>query len=307
MQIGKGRWGTVYKAKDKKTGQLLALKIVATVENDIQVGIPKSLLREISFLKHLKHQNIVRLFDVIHTNASVVLVMEYLDQDLKKYMEAFPEGLSTSKTKSLMFQLLSAVNFCHLRRILHRDIKPQNILINSNEEVRLADFGLARSFGLPVSEYSAEVVSLSYRPPELFFGCTQYSVGVDMWGIGCLFAEMSNGAQLFAGASHTEEMIPLIFSTLSTPTLASWPSLRELPQFDQYQSFVTPPETLKTVCWRSLAPKLDSFGLDLLSRFLRYEPVSRIASDNALQHPFFYHMGESESHNHADSFAATKR
>ena len=158
-------------------------------------GIPSTAIREISLLKQLQHPNIVKLFDVIHTERKLTLVFEYLDQDLKKYIDSLNDSnnLDISIIKSFLYQLLLGINFCHQNRVLHRDLKPQNLLINLNGELKLADFGLARAFGIPVRNYTHEVVTLWYRSPDVLLGSRKYSTQVDMWSVGCIFAEMLNG------------------------------------------------------------------------------------------------------------------
>jgi len=160
-------------------------------------GIPSTAIREISLLKELQHPNIVRLYDVVHTDRRLTLVFEYLDQDLKKYLDICDGGLETAILKSFLYQLLCGVAFCHTHRVLHRDLKPQNLLINREGKLKLADFGLARAFGIPVRSYTHEVVTLWYRAPDVLMGSRTYSTPVDIWSIGCIFAEMATSRPLF--------------------------------------------------------------------------------------------------------------
>mmetsp|Transcript_27497 Transcript_27497/g.77043 ORF Transcript_27497/g.77043 Transcript_27497/m.77043 type:complete len:175 (-) Transcript_27497:1241-1765(-) len=146
-KIGEGTYGVVYKAKDRGSGELVALKKIRLEAED--EGIPSTAIREISILKELQHPNIVRLHDVIHTEKKLTLVFEYLDQDLKKYLDSCPDGADARMIKRALLQLLKGVAFCHDRRVLHRDLKPQNLLINKHGELKLADFGLARWDALP--------------------------------------------------------------------------------------------------------------------------------------------------------------
>ncbi|XP_059834211.1 cyclin-dependent-like kinase 5 isoform X5 [Hypanus sabinus] len=182
-------YGTVFKAKNKETHEIVALKRVRLDDDD--EGVPSSALREICLLKELKHKNIVRLHDVLHSDKKLTLVFEYCDQDLKKYFDSCTGDLDAEIVKSFMYQLLKGLAFCHSRNVLHRDLKPQNLLINRNGELKLADFGLARAFGIPVRCYSAEVVTLWYRPPDVLFGAKLYSTSIDMWSAGCIFAALS--------------------------------------------------------------------------------------------------------------------
>ena len=154
-----------------------------------------------------------RLYDVVHTERKLTLVFEYLDQDLKKYLDVCHGGLELPVMRSFLYQLIRGVAFCHQHRVLHRDLKPQNLLINREGELKLADFGLARAFGIPVRSYTHEVVTLWYRAPDVLMGSRRYSTPVDIWSIGCIFAEMSNGRPLFPGTSESHQL-SLIFRAL---------------------------------------------------------------------------------------------
>mmetsp|Transcript_59812 Transcript_59812/g.133259 ORF Transcript_59812/g.133259 Transcript_59812/m.133259 type:complete len:310 (-) Transcript_59812:619-1548(-) len=283
-KIGEGTYGVVYKAKNRLTGELVALKKIRLEAED--EGIPSTAIREISILKELQHPNIVRLHDVIHTEKKLTLVFEYLDQDLKKMLDETTEeggGLSPATLKVLLRQLLQGVAFCHDRRVLHRDLKPQNLLINKhNHELKLADFGLARAFGIPVRSYTHEVVTLWYRAPDVLMGSRKYSTPVDLWSVGCIFGEMSNGRPLFPGTSDSDQLTR-IFKVLGNPTEENWPSLSELPDYKD------PFRAEEGSGLESLLARLstDAPGLDLISRMLAYEPSRRISAKEALVHPYF--------------------
>jgi cyclin-dependent kinase len=178
--IGEGTYGLVYKAKNKKTNELVALKKIRLESED--EGTPSTAVREISILKQLQHPNIVQLQEVIHTESSLTLVFEFLDQDLKNFLDACGEkGIDDYTIKSFLYQLLQGIAYTHKHRILHRDLKPQNLLINMEGELKLADFGLARGIGLPIKKYTHEVVTLWYRPPDVLMGNTKYSTHIDIW------------------------------------------------------------------------------------------------------------------------------
>jgi len=186
-KLGEGTYGVVYQAKNKETGQIVALKRIRLDSED--EGVPCTAIREISLLKELQHKNIVCLYDVIHTEKKLTLVFEYLDQDLKKYIDDHGGFISKPTMKSFLNQLLDGVAFCHEKRVLHRDLKPQNLLINKKTgELKICDFGLARSSGIPVRSYSHEVVTLWYRAPDVLMGSRNYSTPIDIWSIGCIFA-----------------------------------------------------------------------------------------------------------------------
>lgn len=282
-KIGEGTYGVVYKAKDRVTGEIIALKKIRLEAED--EGIPSTAIREISLLKELQHPNIVRLYDVVHTERKLTLVFEFLDQDLKKYLDVCDTGLGVSILKSFLYQLLTGVAYCHHHRVLHRDLKPPNLLINREGQLKLADFGLARAFGIPVRSYTHEVVTLWYRAPDVLMGSRKYSTPVDIWSVGCIFAEMANGRPLVAGTSESDQL-DRIFRLLGTPQLADYPGIVELPDYSPDMPPYPPPRNgLAT-----LVPTLDADGIDLLQHMLQYDPARRITAQAALEHPFFYEM-----------------
>ncbi|CAH6776445.1 cyclin-dependent kinase 3 [Phodopus roborovskii] len=278
-KIGEGTYGVVYKAKNKETGQLVALKkIRLDAETE---GVPSTAIREISLLKELKHPNIVQLLDVAHREKKLYLVFELLTQDLKKYMDSTPTSqLPLHVVKSYLSQLLQGLNFCHCHRVIHRDLKPQNLLIDEFGAIKLADFGLARAFGVPMRTYTHEVVTLWYRAPEILLGSKFYSTAVDVWSTGCIFAEMVTGKPLFPGDSEIDQLFR-IFRTLGTPSEAIWPGVSRMPDFQS--SF--PRWTRKGL--EEIVPSLGPEGKDLLLHFLQYDPSQRISAKTALAHPYF--------------------
>ncbi|KAK1653579.1 hypothetical protein QYE76_071384 [Lolium multiflorum] len=279
-KIGEGTYGVVYRARDRVTNETIALKKIRLEQED--EGVPSTAIREISLLKEMQHGNIVKLHDVIHSEKRIWLVFEYLDLDLKKFMDSSPEfAKSPALIKSYLYQILRGVAYCHSHRVLHRDLKPQNLLIDRRTNaLKLADFGLARAFGIPVRTFTHEVVTLWYRAPEILLGARQYSTPVDVWSVGCIFAEMVNQKPLFPGDSEIDELFK-IFRVLGTPTEQTWPGVSSLPDyksaFPKWQA-----EELATV-----VPNLGSVGLDLLSKMLRFEPSKRITARQALEHEYF--------------------
>lgn len=153
---------TIMKGRSRTTNEIVALK---EIHLDAEEGTPSTAIREISLMKELKHVNIVRLYDVIHTETKLVLIFEYCERDLKKYMDVHGErgALDPVTVRSFMYQLLKGTAFCHENRVLHRDLKPQNLLINRKGELKLGDFGLARAFGVPVNTFSNEVSHAAIR------------------------------------------------------------------------------------------------------------------------------------------------
>lgn len=281
-KIGEGTYGVVYKAKDRVTGEIIALKKIRLEAED--EGIPSTAIREISLLKELQHPNIVRLYDVVHTEQKLTLVFEFLDQDLKKYLDVNDKGLELPILKSFLFQLLTGVAYCHHHRVLHRDLKPPNLLINREGQLKLADFGLARAFGIPVRSYTHEVVTLWYRAPDILMASRKYSTPVDIWSVGCIFAEMSNGRPLFSGTSEADQL-DKIFRLLGT--VKEYPGLDELPEYSKDLMPQYPPPRNGI---GSLVPTLNKEGVDLLSQMLQYDPAQRITAQKALEHPFFFDL-----------------
>lgn len=276
-KIGEGTYGVVYKAKDKRNnGKIVALKKIRLATQD--EGVPSTAIREISLLKELsQHRNIVSLLDVVHVDHKLWLVFEFLDQDLKRYLDDVPNLLKLALVKSYTYQLIKGVAFCHAHRVLHRDLKPQNLLIDRNGALKLADFGLARAFGVPVRPYTHEVVTLWYRAPEILLGSQQYSTPVDVWSIGCIFAEIASKEPLFTGDSEIDQLYK-IFQLMGTPTEKTWPGVTKLQDY----SAVFPK-------WQrcEFDLPLPPDGIDLLEKMLCYDPAKRISAKQALQHPFF--------------------
>eukprot|EP00817_Percolomonadidae_sp_ATCC50343_P005078 CAMPEP_0117430118 /NCGR_PEP_ID=MMETSP0758-20121206/9625_1 /TAXON_ID=63605 /ORGANISM="Percolomonas cosmopolitus, Strain AE-1 (ATCC 50343)" /LENGTH=187 /DNA_ID=CAMNT_0005217753 /DNA_START=317 /DNA_END=880 /DNA_ORIENTATION=+ len=179
-----------------------------------------------------------------------------------------------------MYQMIKGLDFCHKRRTLHRDLKPQNILVNDKGDIKLADFGLARAFNVPIRTYTHEVVTLWYRAPEILMGQRQYSIPVDMWAMGCIFAELINLQAFFPGDSEYDELMK-IFQKLGTPTENNWPGVGQL------QGFRTDFPNWKGNNVDYYVKGFDPQGVDLLCKMLVYIPQDRISAKDALNHPYF--------------------
>ncbi|KID92851.1 Cell division control protein [Metarhizium guizhouense ARSEF 977] len=312
-KVGEGTYGVVYKARDlANSGRIVALKKIRLEAED--EGVPSTAIREISLLKELRDPNIVRLFNIVHSDGhKLYLVFEFVDLDLKRYMEALPVsdggrgkalpegssatimqlGLGEVVVRKFMMQLCEGIKYCHSRRVLHRDLKPQNLLIDKEGNLKLADFGLARAFGVPLRTYTHEVVTLWYRAPEILLGGRQYSTGVDMWSVGCIFAEMCTRKPLFPGDSEIDEIFKIFRQVAlllrSTPEIYSqnmkheevWPGVTSYPDFKS--SF----PKWKRDYRQPLCQNLDQKGLELLEMMLVYDPAGRISAKQACNHPYF--------------------
>ncbi|KAL7752944.1 cyclin-dependent kinase 5 [Sorochytrium milnesiophthora] len=317
-KLGEGTYGIVYKAQNRETGDIVALKRIR-LDNE-EEGVPCTAIREISLLKELKHINIVRLHDVLHTDKKLTLVFEFLDSDLKKYMDACGGDIDPTVIKQFMYQLLKGIAYCHEHRVLHRDLKPQNLLISKRGELKLGDFGLARAFGIPVRTYSHEVVTLWYRAPDVLMGSRQYSTSIDIWSIGCIFAEMAMGRPLFSGSSTRDQLVR-IFKILGVPSEESWPAFSTLPEFKpdllpslanaiagnmgDYAPGTALAEQLQHgIGLANVVPADKIFGesgLKLLKVLLEYQPEKRVSADAALGYNYFDDMQMRDGANNASS------
>uniref|UniRef100_A0A7N5ZPP5 cyclin-dependent kinase n=1 Tax=Anabas testudineus TaxID=64144 RepID=A0A7N5ZPP5_ANATE len=281
-KLGEGTYATVYKGRSKLTENLVALKEIRLEHEE---GAPCTAIREVSLLKDLKHANIVTLHDIIHTQKSLTLVFEYLDKDMKQYLDDCGNMIHDHNVKLFLFQLLRGLSYCHRRKVLHRDLKPQNLLINERGELKLADFGLARAKSIPTKTYSNEVVTLWYRPPDILLGSTDYSTHIDMWGVGCIFYEMATGRPLFPG-STVEEELHFIFKLLGTPTEQSWPGISSNEEFMTYNYPQYRAETLS-----NHTPRYTALYSVPHTGTLQYYRRKRISAEESMKHHYFTNLG----------------
>lgn len=286
-KIGEGTYGVVYKARDRALNEIVALKkIRLEAENE---GIPSTAIREIALLKQLANNHVIRLFDVIHTDKQLTLVFEYMDEDLKHFLDNQDGPLPLNTVQSLTYQLLLGINYCHVHGVLHRDLKPQNLLINSQNVLKLADFGLARSFGIHVRSFTPEVVTLWYRAPDVLLGSNKYGPGLDTWSIGAIFAEIATLVPLFPGQSE-EDQLAKIFETLGSPTEETFPQLASLPHYNKFAPFAEYYGKDLSECLTTL----DAAGLDLIYALLAYDPKRRLTTEEALNHEFFENLDRTQ-------------
>ena len=309
--IGEGTYGSVFLARDP-TGELVALK---KIRKEKKEGFPITAIREIKILKRVDHVNIVRLKDVVssHTyipssgsdsgvgtgsrqfkEGDVFMIFEFCDHDLTGLLES-RVTLTLPQLTYYLYSILQGLYYLHRHKIIHRDIKGANILISNNGAVKIADFGLARI--MTRGGYTNRVVTLWYRAPELLLGMSEYDAKIDIWAVGCLFAELlCKGAVLFPGNNSDLDQLHRIYEYCGTPDEKTWPAVTKLKYYAQFT-----PEKRE----RRLRPLFESrmrsgnYGslitakaIDLLDRMLQLNPAERISAKDALDHDFFYEEGK---------------
>lgn len=250
---------------------------------DLEEGTPSTAIREVSLMKELRHTNIVSLQDVIHGENKLMLVFEFMDKgDLRRYLDTHgnQNGLNPAIIKSFMHQLLCGLNYCHTNKVMHRDLKPQNLLISSSGRLKIADFGLARAFGIPGNTYSNEVVTLWYRAPDILLGSKSYTTSIDIWSSGCIMAEMYTGRPLFTGSTNENQLFR-VFHVMGTPSECSWPGISHYPAYNP-NFRIYPTQELGVIL-----PRINPAGIDILQRMLQLRPGLRISAADGLRHPFF--------------------
>jgi cyclin-dependent kinase 12/13 len=216
-QIGEGTYGQVYMAKEIKTGEIVALKKIR-MDNERE-GFPITAIREIKILKKLHHENVIHLKEIVTSpgrdrddqgkpdnnkyKGGIYMVFEYMDHDLTGLADRPGLRFTVPQIKCYMKQLLTGLHYCHVNQVLHRDIKGSNLLIDNEGNLKLADFGLARSYSHDhTGNLTNRVITLWYRPPELLLGATKYGPAIDMWSVGCIFAELLNGKPILPGKTE---------------------------------------------------------------------------------------------------------
>eukprot|EP01135_Chromosphaera_perkinsii_P001686 Nk52_evm63s208 gene=Nk52_evmTU63s208 len=299
-QIGEGTYGQVYKAEDKFTGEIVALKKVR-MENDKE-GFPITAIREMKILKNLKHENIVELKEIVtdivadksaesncgskeNDKGSIFMVFEYVDHDLTGLLGSGLISLSNEQVKWIEYQLMRAISHAHEHKILHRDIKGSNMLLTNEGKLKLADFGLARIYHDRRRQYTNRVITLWYRPPELLLGETFYGPEVDMWGAGCILAELYLQKPLFPGRDEASQ-IDLIWKLCGSPDHTSWEFCEKLPWFGALKPKKRYPRRLK----EELVGRIPADALDLIDKCLTFDPAARLTAQNALEHDFFFQV-----------------
>uniref|UniRef100_A0A8C1UJR5 cyclin-dependent kinase n=1 Tax=Cyprinus carpio TaxID=7962 RepID=A0A8C1UJR5_CYPCA len=281
-RIEEGTYGVVYRAKDKKTDEIVALKRLKMEKE--KEGFPITSLREINTILKAQHPNIVTVREIVvgSNMDKIYIVMNYVEHDLKSLMETMKQPFLPGEVKTLMIQLLRGVRHLHDNWILHRDLKTSNLLLSHKGILKIGDFGLAREYGSPLKPYTPVVVTLWYRSPDLLLGAKEYSTAVDMWSVGCIFGELLTQKPLFPGKSEIDQ-INKVFKDLGSPSEKIWPGYSELPAVKKMTFTEYPYNNLR----KRFGALLSDQGFDLMNKFLTYCPAKRISADEALKHEYF--------------------
>ena len=245
-------------------------------------GLPAFVVREVALLRNFEHPNVVRLLDVHVGRYDIQMVFEFHPADLHMVLKQSSGRMSIEKVRQYSANILDGLHACHTNQLLHRDIKPLNILLSAEGILKIADFGLARACDHQ-QPLTLEVVTLWYRSPELLLGATRYGFEVDCWSAGCVIAEMCTGRPLFPGGAQTDTLLQ-IFQLLGTPSCTNWPQGTQLQHFrDRYPKWAG--TGLKPIL--DVRPELyPREGHELLSGLLCLQPDRRLSSRQARRHQF---------------------
>ncbi|CAG0916068.1 unnamed protein product [Notodromas monacha] len=283
-KLGEGTYGVVYKARDRSTNEIVAMKrIKISKPSD---GLPVHALREIALLlKYSQHTNIVNVREVVINSKCLhifFMVMEYCDDDLCNIVGELRRPLPEKQVKFVLQQLLSGLAYLHRHFIVHRDVKLSNLLMSGAGVIKLADFGLARKYCMPAeAELTPGVVTRYYRAPEILFGAKTQTTAVDMWATACVFGELLLNGPILPGKSDAHQ-VELIIELLGTPSEAIWPGMSNLPAMTNFKLASQPYNNLKSVL-----PRLSDSGLRLLNLLFMYDPVKRGTAEDALASGYF--------------------
>lgn len=285
-KLGEGTYAIVFLGHLRaRPSTLVAIKKIK-VQKEYTEGMAPDAVRELKHLQELHHPNIISLLSVFSSkDQNLNLVLEYLplgdlemlirDTDRVRY--------GAPDIKAWMGMLTRAVWFCHENFVLHRDIKPNNLLIAADGDVKLADFGLARSFADPHQNMTANVITRWYRPPELLFGARHYGGAVDVWSVGTVFAELVMRAPYLPGANELDQ-VKLICEAVGTPNDDNWPGVTSLPEYTVPAQHPVRGRDWYEMRFGTVGPD----GVDLLMRTLALDPKRRISARDMLRHAWWH-------------------
>ncbi|XP_076940299.1 mitogen-activated protein kinase homolog NTF6-like [Bidens hawaiensis] len=286
--LGRGAYGIVCCAKNSDTKEDVAIKKIGNAfDNNIDA---KRTLREIKLLTHMDHENIIQIKDIIRPPSKkkfkdVYIVYELLDTDLHQII-CSSQALTDDHSQCFLYQLLRGLKYIHSANVLHRDLKPSNLLLNANCDLKICDFGLARTTS--ESDFMTEyVVTRWYRAPELLLNCTEYTTAIDIWSVGCILMEIALREPLFPGKDYVQQLV-LITELLGSPDDSDLGFLRS----DNARKYVKQLPRVPTKSFQEKFPDVSLLVLDLAEKILVFDPSKRITVEDALNHPFLLSLHE---------------
>nr|CAH7741911.1 unnamed protein product [Callosobruchus chinensis] len=278
--LGEGQFATVYKARDVELDTIVAVKkIKIGTRQEADDGINRTALREIKLLQEIHHKNLIGLLDVFGHMSNVSLVFDFMDTDLEVIIKDNTIILTTGNIKAYILQTLQGLEYLHLNWILHRDLKPNNLLVNAAGVLKIGDFGLAKLYGSPNRINTHQVVTRWYRAPELLYGAKQYGTCIDMWAVGCILAELLLRVPLFPGDSDLDQLTK-IFSVFGNPTEETWPGVKQLSDYIDFKP-------LPSIPLKNIFTAAGDDLLDLIEAMLVLNPIKRKEASECLQMAFF--------------------
>lgn len=279
-KVGEGTYAVVYLGTQKSTDRKIAIKEIKTSE--FKDGLDMSAIREVKYLQELIHPNIISLVDIFMQYDNINLVLEFLPTDLENIIKDKSIIFTPADIKSWMLMTVRGIHHVHRNFILHRDLKPNNLLISPEGVIKLADFGLARSIPGPREILTSNVVTRWYRAPELLFGAKHYTYAVDIWSIGIIFAELMLRIPYLPGKDDMDQM-EVTFRALGTPKDKDWPEVSSFPSYNKLQMY--PPPSRDELRKRFIAAT--ESALDLMCAMLEMNPQTRWNSTECLQSNYF--------------------
>nr|AKL87248.1 mitogen-activated protein kinase 13 [Linum usitatissimum] len=282
MPIGRGAYGIVCSVLNSETNEMVAMKKIANAfDNHMDA---KRTLREIKLLRHLDHENVIGIRDVVppplrREFTDVYIATELMDTDLHQIIRS-NQGLSEEHCQYFMYQLLRGLKYIHSAHVIHRDLKPSNLLLNANCDLKICDFGLAR----PASEnefMTEYVVTRWYRAPELLLNSQDYTAAIDVWSVGCIFMELMNRKPLFPGKDQVHQM-RLLTELLGTPSESDLGFVRN----EDARKYIRQLSPHPRQSLAKLFPHVHPLAIDLVDKMMTFDPTKRITVEEALAHPY---------------------